>query len=61
LVEDVIFLGNAEDVAGRLGGYAQHGMNHVVLCNLTGVVGGITEIESNMPQFFQLRAMLDAM
>ena len=61
LVEDVIFLGNADDVAGRLSGYAENGMDHVVLCNLTGVVGGMEEIEGNMAQFFQLRAMLDSM
>ncbi len=61
LVEDVIFLGNADDVGERLSGYASNGMNHVVLANLTGVVGGMEEIEANMPQFFQLRAMLDAM
>jgi phthiodiolone/phenolphthiodiolone dimycocerosates ketoreductase len=61
LVEDVIFLGNADDVAGRLSGYADNGMDHVVLCNLTGVVGGMEEIEGNMAQFFQLRAMLDSM
>jgi phthiodiolone/phenolphthiodiolone dimycocerosates ketoreductase len=59
LVEEVIFMGNAEDVAGRLAGYAANGMNHVVLANLTGVVGGMEEIEANMPQFFALKAMLD--
>jgi phthiodiolone/phenolphthiodiolone dimycocerosates ketoreductase len=48
-------------VAGRLSGYADNGMDHVVLCNLTGVVGGMEEIEGNMAQFFQLRAMLDSM
>lgn len=61
LVEDVVFLGNADDVGGRLEGYAKQGMNHVVLANLTGVVGGLSEIEANMPQFFQLKAMLDDM
>ena len=61
LVEDVIFLGNADDVGERLSGYAQNGMNHVVLANLTGVVGGMEEIEANMAQFFQLRGMLEAM
>jgi hypothetical protein len=36
-------------------------MNHVVLANLTGVVGGMEEIEANMAQFFQLRGLLEAM
>ena len=61
LVEDVVFLGNADDVAERLSRYAANGLNHVVLANLTGVVGGMEEIEANMAQFFQLRAMLDGM
>jgi phthiodiolone/phenolphthiodiolone dimycocerosates ketoreductase len=61
LVEEVVFLGNADDVAERLSGYAANGMNHVVMANLTGVVGGMEEIEANMMQFIQLKGMLDAM
>jgi phthiodiolone/phenolphthiodiolone dimycocerosates ketoreductase len=61
LVEDVIFLGSAQDVAERLSGYAAHGMNHVVVANLTGVVGGMEEIEANMPQFFELAGLLAPM
>jgi phthiodiolone/phenolphthiodiolone dimycocerosates ketoreductase len=61
LVEDVIFLGNAQDVAERLSGYAANGMNHVVIANLTGVVGGMEEIEANMPQFFELAGLLAPM
>jgi len=61
LVEEVIFLGSAHDVAERLSGYAQNGLNHVVIANLTGVVGGMEEIEGNMPQFFELMAQLEAM
>jgi len=61
LVEEVVFMGNADDVAERMSGYAANGMNHVVLANLTGVVGGMDEIEANLPQFIQLKGMLDAM
>ena len=58
LVEDVIFMGSAADIAERISGYTQNGMDHVVLCNLTGVVGGIEEIEANMPGFFELSGLL---
>ena len=61
LVEEVIMMGSAEDVAGRLSGYAANGLAHVVLAHLTGVVGGMTEIEGNAPQFFALREMLREM
>lgn len=61
LVEDVVFLGSAADVAERLSGYAANGLNHVVLANLTGFVGGMEEIEANMPQFFELVSLLTPM
>jgi phthiodiolone/phenolphthiodiolone dimycocerosates ketoreductase len=61
LVEEVIFMGSPSDVAGRLQGYADNGLEHVVLCNLTGVVGGMVEIEKNMPGMFELNALLTAM
>jgi phthiodiolone/phenolphthiodiolone dimycocerosates ketoreductase len=61
LVEDVVFMGNADDVAGRLEQYGKNGLTHPVLANLTGVVGGVPEIEANMGQFFQLAGMLRAM
>jgi phthiodiolone/phenolphthiodiolone dimycocerosates ketoreductase len=61
LVEDVVFLGNAQDVAERLSGYAANGLEHVALANLTGVVGGMEEIEANMGQFFELAGLLRAM
>ncbi len=61
LVEEVIFMGSAQDVAGRLQGYADNGLEHVVIANLTGVVGGMEEIEKNMPGMFELNALLTAM
>ena len=61
LVEDVVFLGSAQDIAERLSGYADNGMSHVAICNLTGVVGGMEEIEGNMPGFFELAGLLRAM
>jgi phthiodiolone/phenolphthiodiolone dimycocerosates ketoreductase len=61
LVEEVVFMGSAADVAGRLQGYADHGLEHVVLANLTGVVGGLEEIEKNMAGMFELSTLLAAM
>ncbi len=61
LVEDVVFLGSAHDIAERLSGYAANGMSHVAICNLTGVVGGMEEIEANMPGFVELTSLLRAM
>lgn len=61
LVEEVLFMGAAHDIAERLQGYADHGLEHVVLANLTGIVGGMEEIEKNMPGMFELNAMLTAM
>lgn len=61
LVEEVIFMGSATDIAGRLQGYADNGLEHAVLANLTGVVGGMEEIETNMAGMFELNALLTAM
>ena len=39
--EEYLFVGNPAEVAERLGGYADAGLEHVVLLNLTGLVGGL--------------------
>ncbi len=58
LVEEVVFMGNADEISDRLAGYAQNGLEHVVLGNMTGVVGGMPEIEASGPGLFQLRETL---
>jgi len=44
MVQEVLFIGNAQDLGEQFEGYARNGLEHVVLANLTGVVGGMDEI-----------------
>ncbi|MEM9034364.1 MAG: LLM class flavin-dependent oxidoreductase [Actinomycetota bacterium] len=44
MVEQVLFIGNAEELATQFEGYAKAGLEHIVMANLTGVVGGMDEI-----------------
>jgi phthiodiolone/phenolphthiodiolone dimycocerosates ketoreductase len=43
LLEEYLFVGNPAEVAERLGRYADAGLEHVVLLNFTGLLGGIDE------------------
>jgi phthiodiolone/phenolphthiodiolone dimycocerosates ketoreductase len=61
LVEEFYFIGNTSEIAERIGRYADSGLEHVVLANATGVVGGIDEITANMDEFFSLRDALGRM
>ena len=47
LVEEFLFIGNANEVAERVSGYAHNGLEHVILGNATGTVGGLDEINAN--------------
>jgi phthiodiolone/phenolphthiodiolone dimycocerosates ketoreductase len=58
LVEEFYFIGNAEEVAERVGPYADNGLEHAVLTNATGIVGGLDEIAANMGQLSSLRDAL---
>jgi phthiodiolone/phenolphthiodiolone dimycocerosates ketoreductase len=44
MVKEVLFIGNTEELAQQFEGYARNGLEHVVLANITGVVGGMDEI-----------------
>ena len=44
MVKEVLFIGNTEELASQFEGYARNGLEHIVLANLTGVVGGMNEI-----------------
>ena len=44
MVKEVLFVGNADELAGQFEAYARNGLEHVVLANITGVVGGMDEI-----------------
>jgi phthiodiolone/phenolphthiodiolone dimycocerosates ketoreductase len=58
LVEEFYFLGNVDEIAGRIRPYADNGLEHVVLANATGFVGGVDEITANAEQFVLLRHAL---
>ena len=61
LVEEVVFMGSPAEIAERVAGYARHGCEHIVLGNMTGVVGGLPEIEASGPGLFELRETLAAL
>ena len=58
LVEEVVFMGSPEELTERVADYATNGLEHIVVGNLTGVVGGMEEIAGNMERFVALRSML---
>jgi phthiodiolone/phenolphthiodiolone dimycocerosates ketoreductase len=53
-----MFIGNATEIADRVSGNAANGLEHVILGNGTGTVGGLDEIEANTGR---LRAVLAAL
>jgi phthiodiolone/phenolphthiodiolone dimycocerosates ketoreductase len=57
-LEEFLFMGNVDEVAERLRGYAEEGCAHVVLLNLTGTVGGRAEATSRAPDLVALREKL---
>jgi phthiodiolone/phenolphthiodiolone dimycocerosates ketoreductase len=58
LVEEFFFIGDATEIADRIGGYADNGLEHVILANATGTVGGLDEIVANAPELVALVAAL---
>ncbi len=44
MVKEVLFVGNHDELAGQFEAFARNGLEHVVLANITGVVGGMDEI-----------------
>jgi phthiodiolone/phenolphthiodiolone dimycocerosates ketoreductase len=58
MVQQVLFIGNAEELGAQFEGYARAGLEHVVLANLTGVVGGMDEIVARGAELPQLMAVL---
>ena len=58
MVTQVLFIGNAQELGRQFEGYAGAGLEHVVLANLTGVVGGMDEIMARGMELPQLMAVL---
>ncbi|CAN0349098.1 unnamed protein product, partial [Phaeothamnion confervicola] len=58
MVQQVLFIGNADELAGQFEAYARNGLEHVVLANLTGVIGGMDEIMARAMELPKLKAVL---
>jgi phthiodiolone/phenolphthiodiolone dimycocerosates ketoreductase len=58
LVEEFTFMGNAVEIADRVSGYVDNGLEHVILANSTGAVGGLDEIRANAKESLALIAAL---
>lgn len=54
LVEEFFFIGNASEISDRVSGYADNGLEHVILGSATGTVGGLNEINSNATELIKL-------
>jgi phthiodiolone/phenolphthiodiolone dimycocerosates ketoreductase len=58
MVQQVLFIGNSQELAGQFEDYALAGLEHVVLANLTGVIGGMSEIMARAMELPMLKAAL---
>jgi phthiodiolone/phenolphthiodiolone dimycocerosates ketoreductase len=58
LVEEFMFIGSTAEIADRVSGYADNGLEHVILGNATGTVGGLDEINANTRELVALVAAL---
>jgi phthiodiolone/phenolphthiodiolone dimycocerosates ketoreductase len=54
LLEELIHLGNAEEVAARINRFAEAGCEHLVLLDLTGIVGGMAEVVARRSELVTL-------
>jgi phthiodiolone/phenolphthiodiolone dimycocerosates ketoreductase len=54
LVEEFMFIGTPTEIADRVSGYADNGLEHLIFSNLTGIVGGLDEINANTKEFATL-------
>jgi phthiodiolone/phenolphthiodiolone dimycocerosates ketoreductase len=61
IVGEFIHLGNGEEIARQIEAYAHNGLDHVVVGNLTGLVGGAKEFEAQLPEAMKLTAALGEM
>lgn len=58
LVEEIVFIGSGAEIARRLAPYGAAGMEHVVLANVTGLVGGAAEARQRGRE---LQALVEAL
>ena len=58
MVKEVLFVGNAQELGQQFEGYAKAGLEHLIIGNLTGVVGGMDEILARGMELPQLMSVL---
>ncbi|MEM9134146.1 MAG: LLM class flavin-dependent oxidoreductase [Actinomycetota bacterium] len=58
MVQQVLFVGNAEELATQFEAYAKAGLEYMVMANITGVVGGMDEIMARGADLPHLMATL---
>jgi phthiodiolone/phenolphthiodiolone dimycocerosates ketoreductase len=61
IVEEILYLGNAEEIANRARAYADAGLEYAILGNFSGIVGGATEVQQLIPDFIHLVNLLKEM
>ncbi len=58
MVKEVLFVGNAEELATQFEDYAKAGLEYIVMANITGVVGGMDEIMARGADLPELMSVL---
>jgi phthiodiolone/phenolphthiodiolone dimycocerosates ketoreductase len=61
MFEDFVLMGNAEEVAGRLRPYAEAGLDHVVLADMSSVAVGPEESQRAFGEMARLTGLLHAL
>ena len=61
LVEEFVMLGNAEEIAARLEPYAEAGLEHVVLADLTATTYAPEDVAAALGELFKLKPLLEPM
>lgn len=58
LLDDVIFMGSPEEIAERLAPFRAAGLEHLIVANMTGVLGGAEEFMARVGDFPRLAELL---
>jgi phthiodiolone/phenolphthiodiolone dimycocerosates ketoreductase len=58
MVQQVLFIGNSNELASQFEDYARNGLEHVVIANITGVIGGMDEIMARAMELPVLKQVL---
>jgi phthiodiolone/phenolphthiodiolone dimycocerosates ketoreductase len=58
LMEEMFFMGNVDELLEAFDGYARAGLEHLVIGESTGIVGGLDEVTAHAPDVLRLREAL---